>query len=134
MTKYLIAFVCAAIVFGALDAMWLQWAGPNLYRPAIGEIMAENFNMGAAGVFYFLYLIGMTWFAIKPGIENGQVSAALLNGVLLGALCYATFDLTSQAVMKVWSTHISIIDICWGAFATGTASAIATWAALRFTN
>ena len=43
MTKYLIAFVCAAIVFGALDAMWLRWAGDNLYRPVIGSIMAENF-------------------------------------------------------------------------------------------
>ena len=132
MTIYLIAFGIAAIVFGTLDAIWLSWAGPNLYRPVIGEIMAENFNMAAAGVFYVLYLLGMVWFAIRPGIESGNVGAALLNGVLLGALCYATFDLTSQAVFKVWATKISVFDILWGAFATGTTSAIATWLALRF--
>jgi uncharacterized membrane protein len=74
----------------------------------------------------------MTWFAIKPGIEAGAVQPALLNGILLGALCYATFDLTSQAVFKVWATHISVLDILWGAFATGAASAAATYAALRF--
>ena len=57
---------------------------------------------------------------------------AAINGILLGALCYATFDLTSQAVFKVWATHISVLDILWGAFATGAASAVATYAALRF--
>ena len=134
MTKYIIAFISAAIVFGVLDALWLRWAGPNLYRPVIGSIMTDKFNMVPAGIFYFLYLLGMTWFAIRPGLESGQVATALLNGVLLGALCYATYDLTSQTVMKVWSTKISVIDIGWGAFATGTASALATWIALRFTE
>ncbi len=134
MTNYLIAFGIAAVIFGAMDAVWLSWAGPNLYRPVIGEIMAENFNMGAASVFYFLYLLGMIWFAVKPGLASGQWTTALLNGVLLGALCYATFDLTSQAVFKVWATKISIMDICWGAFATGTTAALSTWATLKLTG
>ena len=134
MTKFLIAYACAAVVFGALDAVWLRWAGDNFYRPVIGEIMADEFRVAPAAAFYFLYLAGMTYFAIKPGLESGQVTTALINGVLLGALCYATYDLTSQAVLKVWATKISVIDIMWGAFATGTASAVATWATLRFTS
>lgn len=132
--KWIIAYVSAAIVFGALDAMWLNWAGPNLYAPAIGEIMAEDFRVAPAAVFYFTYLAGMVWFAIRPGLATGKVSTALLNGALLGALCYATFDLTSQAVFKVWATHVTIADIFWGAFATGTSSAIATMITLRFTD
>lgn len=131
---WIIAYISAAIVFGVLDAMWLNWAGPNLYRPVIGEIMADKFNVGAAGAFYFIYLAGMVWFAIRPGLESGQVKVALLNGILLGALCYATFDLTSQAVFKVWATKISIMDIIWGAFATGTTSAVATAITLRVTD
>lgn len=134
MTKYLIAYVSAAVIFGALDFMWLRWAGENFYRPVIGEIMADEFRLAPAAAFYFLYLTGMVWFAIKPGLETGQVATALLNGVLLGALCYATYDLTSQAVLKVWATKISLVDICWGAFATGTSAAIATWVTLRFTD
>lgn len=132
MTKWIIAYATAALAFGALDAIWLRWAASNLYRPVIGEIMAKDFNVGAAGAFYLIYLAGMTWFAIRPGLEGGGVQAAMLNGILLGALCYATFDLTSQAVMKVWATQISVLDILWGAFATGAASAIATWVTLRF--
>jgi uncharacterized membrane protein len=132
MLKWIIAYVAAAVAFGVLDAIWLRWAAGNLYRPVIGEIMAKDFNVAAACAFYVIYVAGMTWFAIKPGIEAGAVQPALLNGILLGALCYATFDLTSQAVFKVWATHISVLDILWGAFATGAASAVATYAALRF--
>jgi len=134
MTKYLIAFFSAAAIFGALDAIWLNWAGANLYEPNIGELMADEFNVAPAAAFYFLYLLGMTWFAIRPGLEASDVRKALLNGVLLGALCYATFDLTSQAVFKVWATKVTVFDICWGAFATGTTSALACWIALRFTS
>ncbi len=132
--KWIIAYISAAIAFGVLDSIWLRWAGPNLYRPVIGEIMAENFRVGAAAAFYFIYIAGMVWFAIKPGLASGNVGAAVLNGALLGALCYATFDLTSQAVFKVWSTHISVLDIIWGAFATASASAVATWVTLKLTS
>ena len=134
MTKFLIAYVVAAIAFGILDSLWLRWAGPNLYRPVIGEIMADSFRVAPAAAFYFIYLAGMTYFAIRPGLDSGNVMTAVINGALLGALCYATFDLTSQAVLKVWSTHVSIADIFWGAFATATASGIATWATLKITG
>jgi uncharacterized membrane protein len=132
MIKWVVAYVTAAVAFGAMDAVWLRWAAPNLYQPTIGEIMAKDVNWGAALVFYFIYLAGMIWFAVRPGIEAGSVMTTLVNGVLLGALCYATFDLTSQAVFKVWATHISVMDIAWGAFATGTASTIATYVTLKF--
>ncbi|MEP3051281.1 MAG: DUF2177 family protein [Erythrobacter sp.] len=132
--KWITAYICAAIVFGALDAVWLGWAGPNLYRPTIGAIMAEDVNLKAAGTFYVMYIAGMVWFAIRPGLQSGKATTALLNGALLGALCYATFDLTSQAVFKVWATHITIADIFWGAFATGTASAISTLITQKITR
>ena len=134
MTKWVVAYISTAIVFGVMDAIWLRWAGPNLYGPVIGEIMAENFRIAPAAAFYLVYLAGMCWFAIKPGLESGQVSTALLNGAILGAVCYATFDLTSQAVFKVWATHISVADILWGTFVTGTSAAIATWVTLKFSG
>ena len=132
--NWIIAYIVAAVSFGVLDSFWLRWAAPNLYRPVIGEIMTDQIRVGAAVAFYLIYIAGMLWFAIKPGIASGQVSTAVLNGALLGALCYATFDLTSQAVLKVWSTQISVMDIAWGAFATAVASGIACWAALRFAS
>lgn len=132
--KWIVAYIATAVAFGLLDALWLRWAAPNLYRPVIGEIMADNVRIGAAGAFYLIYIAGVVWFAVRPGIAGASVGTAILNGALLGALCYATFDLTSQAVMKVWATHISLADIAWGAFATAAAAGAATWATLRITG
>lgn len=131
--KFVIAYVVAAVAFGVLDSIWLRWAGPNLYRPVIGEIMADSFRIAPALIFYAIYILGMVYFAIRPGLEEGNVVTALLNGAMLGALCYATFDLTSQAVFKVWSSHITVMDIAWGAVATALASAAATAITLRVT-
>ncbi|WP_271077948.1 DUF2177 family protein [Aurantiacibacter sp. MUD61] len=134
MLKWIIAYVAAAVAFGILDSFWLRWAGPNLYRPVIGEILADSFRMGPALAFYGIYIAGMVYFGVRPGLESGNVWLALLNGALVGGLCYATFDLTSQAVMKVWATHISIADIAWGTFATGVASAVACWVTLKIAS
>ncbi|TNE34120.1 MAG: DUF2177 family protein [Alphaproteobacteria bacterium] len=132
--KLVIAYVVAALAFGLLDSIWLRWAGPNLYRPVIGEIMADNFRVAPAAAFYLIYLAGMVYFAIRPGLEANSVSTAVLNGAILGALCYATFDLTSQAVFKVWSTHISLMDIAWGTFATAAACALSVAVTSRISS
>ncbi|MEM7689902.1 MAG: DUF2177 family protein [Pseudomonadota bacterium] len=127
-----VALASAALIFGFMDALWLRWAGPNFYRPAIGEVMADNFRIAPALAFYVIYLAGMGWFVIAPALQSGAAADALLNGALLGGLCYATYDLTSQAVLKTWSTKVSFADITWGAFATATSSALATLIATTF--
>lgn len=128
--KWIIAYIVAAISFGVLDAIWLRWAGPNFYRPNLGELMAESFRIAPALVFYVAYIAGMLWFAVRPGLTGGLAQAAL-NGALLGALCYATYDLTNQATLKVWPVHITIVDIIWGAFATCVAATCATFVAQK---
>ena len=129
--KWLIAYLAAGLPFGLLDALWLRWAGPNLYRPAIGELLAPSFRPLPAAIFYLAYVAAIVWFAVRPGLTGG-IGCAALNGALLGAIAYATYDLTNQATMKVWPTHVTLIDIAWGAFATAAASAVACWATARF--
>lgn len=124
---WITAYVTAAVAFGVLDSLWLRWAVPNLYRPAIGELLADNFRMVPALAFYALYIAGMVWFAVRPGLALG-VPHGVLNGALFGAICYATYDLTNQATLKVWSTQMTLIDIAWGAAATALASGLAVLA------
>jgi uncharacterized membrane protein len=64
-------------------------------------------------------------------IEQG-LGAGALNGALLGALCYMTYDLTNQATLARWPLHMTLIDVTWGTFATATAAAAAVWAARAF--
>lgn len=128
---WIVAAITAALVFGALDAVWLSWAGPNFYRPKLGDILADSFRMMPALVFYAAYIAAIVWFAVRPGLSLG-IGAAALNGALLGAICYATYDLTNQATMRTWSTTVTVADIAWGAFATAVAAAAASFAAAKF--
>lgn len=128
---WIVAAITAALVFGALDAVWLSWAGPNFYRPRLGDILADSFRMMPALIFYAAYIAAIVWFAVRPGLSLG-IGAAALNGALLGAICYATYDLTSQATMRTWSTTVTVADIAWGAFATAVAAAAASFAAAKF--
>lgn len=125
--QWIIAYLAAGISFGILDALWLRWAGPNFYRPALGDLLAEQFRMGPALVFYLLYVAAMVWFAVRPGMALG-VPHAVLNGALLGGIAYATYDLTNQATLKVWPTYVTLVDIAWGASATALACGIAAFA------
>ena len=133
--KWIVAYVVAGVSFGVLDALWLNWAGKNLYRPALGDLLAPSFRPAPAIVFYLLYVAALVWFAVRAGQASdfgGGIGVAMLNGALLGAICYATYDLTNQATMKVWPVHITLIDIAWGAFASAVAAGVGCWAASRW--
>jgi len=129
--KWIIAYLATGAAFGALDAMWLRWAGPNLYRPALGDLLAPSFRAAPAIVFYALFIAALVWFAVRPGLTGG-VGTAVLNGALLGGICYATYDLTNQATMKVWPVNVTLIDIAWGALASAVAAGVGCWAATRW--
>ena len=47
--------------------------------------------------------------------------------MLLGALCYATYDLTNYATLKTWTLQVTLIDIAYGAIVSATCSSLAYW-------
>lgn len=132
--RAVIAYVSAAVAFGALDFLWLSSAAPRLYRPAIGELMADEVRWVPAVLFYALYLLGVTVLVILPALRAERIVRVAWTGALFGLVAYATYDLTNQATLRVWPTYLTVIDLAWGAFATATASVIsvlATRAILR---
>ena len=89
--------------------------------------MKGGFRMGPAITFYVLYILGMVIFAVGPALNSGKWQTALLWGALLGFFCYMTYDLTNHATMKVWSVKVTVLDIIWGTFLTGSASLVGYW-------
>jgi uncharacterized membrane protein len=121
--RTLTAYVATGIAFALIDSVWLRTMSERLYRPEIGELLAPSFRIGPAIWFYLLYIAGMLYFAVLPAIQSGKWTAALINGAVLGFLCYATYDLTNFATLKVWSLKITILDIIWGTVLTGLSAA-----------
>lgn len=129
MVRMIAAYLATGVVFAAMDAVFLTLAGDRLYRPIIGQIMAPGFRLVPAIVFYLVYLVGIQVFVVAPALKDGGGwTGALMMGALYGAFCYATYDLTNQATLAVWSTKITLIDIGWGAVVTGVAAAAGTFA------
>jgi uncharacterized membrane protein len=45
---------------------------------------------------------------------------ALGYGALFGLIAYATYDLTNLATLKGFSLKVTMIDLAWGSFISGT--------------
>ncbi|NSL23987.1 DUF2177 family protein [Agrobacterium tumefaciens] len=124
MKTYISAYFFTLIAFLVIDFIWLSTMASRLYRPAIGDLLAENFRLAPAIIFYLIYAAGLTFLAVRPALISGQWTTALLYGAAVGFMAYATYDLTNQATLKSWSTTLTIADLLWGTFVSAAAAII----------
>ncbi len=121
--EFILSYAVFAVVFGLVDAIWLVKVSKQFYQKEIGSLLAKKPDMTAAVVFYALYVLGVTVFVLQPAMTD-EYWPVLAMGALFGAVAYATYDLTNQATLKHWSKKVTVVDIAWGAFATGLAAVI----------
>ena len=121
MLRYLIAYVATAVVFLACDSIWLTRA-IGFYRNALGDLLAEKPNLGAAAVFYLLYVLGIVVLVVVPATRNGGWQSAMFLGGMLGLVAYATYDLTNLATLSRWSIPVTVADMAWGTILTAVSS------------
>ena len=119
-----LAYVVTLVAFAAIDAVWLGTMAGRVYRPLIGDILLDGFRIGPAIAFYLLYAVGLVVFAVAPALKGGGVASALGFGALFGFFAYATYDLTNFATLRNWGLTITLVDLAWGTFVSGVASAI----------
>ncbi len=124
MLKWIAAYLAAGVVFIAADLTWITLTGPVLYQPVIGQLTSGTVDLKAGVAFYLIYLVGVMAFGVSAGLRARVWTRALGSGALFGLVAYATYDLTNQATLKVWSTQLTLMDMAWGAVATGLASSV----------
>jgi uncharacterized membrane protein len=131
MKIFILSYIGAFIAMLPLDAFWLYFANSRVYKPRIGHLLASQPDFLAAGIFYLLYILGWVVFVILPAIrDNASLLSVFSHGALFGLVAYATFDLTSQALLRDWSWQVTIIDLVWGSLLT----AIVCFASFVFTR
>jgi len=126
---YVKIYSAMAVAFLALDSLWLGVVSKSFYNKHIGGLMADKPNFVAAGIFYVIFLFGLLMLVVIPAGKAHSLAQALWSGALFGLVCYATYDLTNQAVLKDWSTIITIVDILWGVFLTTIVALVGYWVA-----
>ncbi|MBI9059974.1 MAG: DUF2177 family protein [Labilibaculum sp.] len=118
----LISYLLTFIVFLMVDLLWLGIIAKNLYQKHLGDLLSDKVNWTAAFIFYFIYVAGISIFAIYPAIQKGSAFNAILMGALFGLFTYATYDLTNLATLKDWPISIVFIDILWGIILSASVS------------
>jgi uncharacterized membrane protein len=127
MKTYIIAYVVTLAVFVAIDSVWLVTMADRLYRPAMGDMLTSDFRLTPAVLFYLVYVAGLTFLALRPGLVSGSFGIAVLHGAVLGFTAYAAYDLTNQATLKNWSTTLTVADLIWGTLLSAFASGAGQW-------
>ena len=122
-SKYLTIYAGTSAVMVLLDLLWLGLLAKPLYQQGMGHLMAEQPRLGVALAFYLMYALGLVVLAVLPAAESGGVWRASMNGALLGAFAYATYDLTNLATLRGWPVWLAAMDIAWGTLVSAVSAA-----------
>ena len=119
-----VAYLLAAATFAALDVVWISLVAGQQYRSQIPQLMADSPNGAAAGLFYALFVCGIVAFGVRPNDPDASLASRAASGALFGLLAYATWGLTGVAVLKGFPWGLALLDMAWGAVASGVVTAV----------
>jgi uncharacterized membrane protein len=123
MLRLIVTYLATAIAFAALDFVWLTQFGPHVYFPTLAPVALPSARLPPAVLFYLAYIAGLLALVVWPNRDGKLLRTTLMGGVL-GAMCYATYDLTNQATLKIWATQITVTDVAWGTFVTAVGATV----------
>ncbi|MCY6382222.1 DUF2177 family protein [Hoeflea prorocentri] len=123
MVPFLKTYLVTAIVFLAVDYVWLARVAGGFYRTQLGAHMLDQPRLGVAAVFYIFYVAGIVVFAVLPAMKEQSLLMALLLGGLLGGVAYGTYDVTNYATLRNWPLAVLVVDISWGIVLTSVSAA-----------
>ena len=113
-TDFLKLYLLTAVVFFAIDLVWLGVVAVNFYQRHLGSLLAEQVRWVPAILFYLIFIAGLLVFAVQPGLSAGSLGRAAVLGAFLGFMAYATFDLTCLALFKNFPVVVVVVDMIWG--------------------
>ena len=117
--RYAALYLVTLLVIVPLDSLFLGVVAKGFFTSEVGNMLGD-IKLVPAVLFYLLYVAGTVIFV--SGGAGASWQSTLLYGALFGLFCYATFDLTSLALLKHWSWKVAIVDVAWGSFVTAVSS------------
>lgn len=106
-------------IFLILDFIGIRFLIRPVFDRNVGHLLADPLRLGPAAIFYLAYVAGLVWMVSWPALRANDPVQALIGGMVLGLLCYGTYEMTNYATLAAWSWEQVIIDGLWGTFLTG---------------
>ena len=121
MSRYAVLYFATLAVLLGFDIPFLSIVAKGFFQSQVGEMLGEIRPVPAV-LFYLLYIAGVLIFV--SGTADATWRSTLLYGALFGLFCYATFELTSLAMLKQWTWAVVVVDISWGVFVTAVSATV----------
>lgn len=115
-------YLVTAITFFALDFLGLRYIVKPVFERDAAPLLADSIRIGPAAAFYAAYVAGLIYLVSLPALREGSAGMALLNGAILGALAYGTYEFTNLATLKHWTWAMLATDLAWGTVLTGVSA------------
>jgi uncharacterized membrane protein len=115
-------YVITTVIFLGLDFLGIRYIVRPVFEKHVGHLLANPLRLGPAALFYMAYCAGLLWMVSVPALKTGEPLQALVGGMVLGLLCYGTYEMTNFATLADWSWEQVIVDGLWGTFLTGFAA------------
>jgi len=117
--RFIVLYLATLVVPMVLDFLFLGILAKGFFVSEVGDMLGQVRALPAV-LFYLLYVVGVLIFV--SGGATATPRSTLPCGALFGLFCYATFDLTSLALLKHWSWTVAAVDVGWGAVVTAVSS------------
>ena len=130
MITILKAFAATGATMFALDLLWLGVVAKGFYAKYMGTLLRPDVKWLPAVLFYVLYVSAVVVFVVMPAAERRSIGRALGLGAFFGLAAYATYDLTSLALIRDFPLIVVVVDLAWGIVLT-TVAASAGYAVAR---
>ncbi len=120
--QILFLYLATAVIFLVADAIMLGTVMKPLFQRHLGDWLIDPIRFGPAIAFYLAYVAGLIWLVSWPALRDGTPGLALLNGAILGAVAYGTYEFTNLSTLERWSWQQVAVDGLWGTVLTGGAA------------
>ena len=100
-----------------------KYIAKDFFQAEFGALLREDILILPA-LLYLIFSIALAVFVIFPALEKKSIKDLILKGALFGFTTYATFDLTSYAIINNFSINIVIVDLLWGMFVSISSAAV----------
>jgi len=117
-------YLVLLLIFVVIDFAWLAVVAKKFYQKELGSLLRKKAKKLPAVLFYLLYIWGIIYFVLDPGLAAKDISVIIKHAVLLGLIMYATYDLTNLSTLKNWSTKLTLVDLIWGVLLTTVVSTL----------
>lgn len=116
------AVAATATTMLALDLLWLGVVAKDFYARHMGTLLRPDVKWVPALLFYALYLAAIVVFVVLPAAERKSLGWAMGMGAFFGLAAYATYDLTSLALIRDFPLRVVLVDLAWGTALTAVVS------------